>query len=173
MYLDEKLTENDILRQGDILKEIHAVGVLNLNGIIYQHDTKGKVVGWSVNSEPRLSYVMVLSHSCEIDPNNSIKLTSIILAPVRDLSTATKSEKIEELRNSNIITEDTESSYFKYFCIDPHPSHPFEGGGVVDFSKCFSVRKNCYELLVSKKVAQLRPEISDAMALKCALYFKR
>jgi len=43
----------------------------------------------------------------------------------------------------------------------------------LDFSKCFSVRNNWYETLVEKKIAQLKPDIVDALALKCALYYKR
>lgn len=173
MYLQEESVQTDKLRQGDIIKDIHAVGVINLNSVSFISDEQGNKKGWTVLDQPIITYVMVLSHSCEIDPDNAIKLTSIILAPLRDINSATKPEKIEELKSSNIITPEIHRSYFKYFCIDPHPKLPYENGAVVDFSKCFSLRKHCYPLLVKNKVVQLKSEIADSMALKCALYFKR
>ncbi len=174
MYLDNSSFEGGVLRQGDILQDVHAVSAINLNSIQYTNDsTRSKIVSWTLPQEPRFSYVMVLSHSCEIDKANTIKLTSIILSPIRDINSATSPDKIDELKRSNIIETGTEASYLKYFFIAPHPLIPHSEGSVVDFSKCFSARKNCYDFLLSKKILQLKPDIAQKMALKLSLYFYR
>jgi hypothetical protein len=173
MYFEETSVEIDRLRQGDIVKDVHALGVINLNGISYITDEQGNKKGWTVLDLPIFTNVMVLSHSCEIDLTNGIKLTSLILAPLRDINSATRQDKIDELKASNIIKPGITQTYLKYFYIEPHPNIYHENGSVVDFSKCFSVRKNCYDLLVKNKVAQLKTDIANSMALKCALYFSR
>jgi hypothetical protein len=117
--------------------------------------------------------IAVLSHSCEVDRANGVKVTSIIVAPLRDLHTATVPAKIEELKASNVISEGTEASYLKYFYLLPNGKLQHKTGAVVDFSKCFSIRKNAYDYLVSRKVLQLADDARDAFALKLALYFHR
>ena len=72
-------------------------------------------------------------------------MTSIILAPIRDLNSASPEEKVKELIDSNFIDEKSEYSYLKYFYLEPHDSMPYKNGGIVDLAKCFSVRKNSYE----------------------------
>lgn len=62
---------------------------------------------------------------------------------------------------------------FKYFYLAAHEKLEHKGGGVIDFSKCFSVRKNSYDYLLQRKTLQMQPEIAKAMALKLALYFHR
>jgi hypothetical protein len=117
---------------------------------------------------------MVLSHSCEIARDNAIKVTSIILAPVRDVSGATPREKLRELIESNFIDRaQPESRYLKYYYLEPHHKLPFQDGAIVDFSKCFSVRKNSYDFLLARKAVQLLDEARDSMALKLSLYFHR
>jgi len=128
---------------------------------------------WTVNTPPKITHSMVLSHSCEIDLVNKIKLTSIILAPLRDLNKATEKSKIEELINSNYLTPDTTASFLKYFYINPHEILPYSEGAVVDFSKCFSIRKNSYKILVENKCLQLKEDVANKMALKLSLYFYR
>ena len=38
----------------------------------------------------------------------------IILSPLRDVNSATSPDKVEELRNTNLITQDSKYSYLKY-----------------------------------------------------------
>ena len=172
MYLEENIEFNS-LRQGDILSSVHLLGVINLNGIQYLTSAAGEKKGWTIPNAPIYADVIVLSHSCEIASENDIKLTSIILAPIRDIHTATAPEKIDDLKRSNFITSSTEASYLKYFYIEPHDKLQFKDGAIVDFSKPFSVRKNCYDFLLRKKILQLAPEIAEKMVLKLALYFHR
>jgi hypothetical protein len=61
----------------------------------------------------------------------------------------------------------------QYFYLAAHEKLEHKAGGVIDFSKCFSVRKNSYDYLLQRKTLQMRPEIVKAMALKLALYFHR
>ncbi len=172
MYLPEDQIERNILRQGDIISEVHLLGAINLSTINYMvsNDTR---IGWFIPKPPDFRPAIILSHSCEIDPSNDIKLTSIILAPLRDINKATDPQKIEELKQSNIIDESSTYSYLKYFYIEPNPSIPFDDGAVVDFSKCFSVRNKSYNDLLSQKIIQMREEIANKMALKLSLYFYR
>jgi len=117
---------------------------------------------------------MVLSHSCEIDPQNKIKLTSIILAPLRDINTATAPNKIQELIDSNEIDKtEPQASYLKYFYVHPNENLKFDRGAIVDFSKCFSLRRQAYAMLLSNKILQLSDEATSSMALKLALYYYR
>jgi hypothetical protein len=116
---------------------------------------------------------MVLSHSCEISLENKTKLTSIILSPIRDINSATSADKIEELKRTNLIDLSSDRSYLKYFYLEPNDKLQYKTGGVTDFSKCFSVRKNSYDFLVKKKILQIKPEIRNKMSLKLALYFNR
>lgn len=173
MFLEKEDTEFTILRQGDILTDIHILGAININGINYGHNFKDEQVSWQVINKPTITYAMVLSHSCEIDPHNKVKMTSIILAPFRDINSATSPDKIEELITSNLIDDSTEFSYLKYFYVEPHEELQFPKGSVVDFSKCFSVRNNSYKTLVDKKILQLQSDIVAKMTLKLAYYFHR
>jgi hypothetical protein len=177
MYIDNgELTP--ALRQGDIISSVHILGAINLKTVQYTATSDGigksSYQSWQVPKPPEFLDAMVLSHSCEIAIENKVKLTSIILAPVRDIHTATSSERIEELIASNLIDKDEpRASYLKYFYLEPNPGFQFERGAVVDFSKCFSVRKQAYDMLLEKKVAELQKEFRLSMALKLSLYFYR
>lgn len=173
MFLPNSDIEKDALRQGDIISQTHLVGAINLNAITYQIDNNDKKVGWCL-PEPRFGPAMVLSHSCELDRANGVKLTSIILAPLRNVNDATRPEKVEELIASNLIDNDTTHSYLKYFYIEPNPLlSQFPSGSIVDFSKCYSVRKQSYDILLRYKSLQLRQDIVDSIVLKFGLYFYR
>jgi hypothetical protein len=173
MYLEKQETEFSVLRQGDILEGIQILGALNLGAINIGTNFKGEQVSWSLSNKPNFSHVMVLSHSCEIDPQNDIKITSIILAPLRDLNKATPDEKIEEIISSNFIDDSRNYSYLKYFYLEPNDLLPYPNGAIVDYSKCFSVRKNTYKFLLEHKVLQVNKETLNYMSLKLALYFYR
>jgi hypothetical protein len=176
MYLEDHLTEKNNLRQGDLISKIHFLGAINLSSIQYSSSATNpeNYLSWSVASPPKFGDAMVLSHSCEIDKSNGVKVTSIILAPIRDIHSATTAERIEDLIKSNLIDRtNPEASYLKYFYLAPNQKLMFCNGAVVDFSKSFSIRKHSYDLLLKNKVAQLTSEITSSMALKLALYFHR
>jgi hypothetical protein len=173
MYLDNSKFEKDILRQGDIIKNVLLLGAINLNGIQYNIDQQGNKKGWTVSQQPKFSEAIVLSHSCEIDTSNRIKLTSIILAPLRDINKATAKTTIDELKSSNIINSDTKFSFLKYFYIEPNSFLTYPDGAIIDFSKCFSVKKESYNNLLTNKILSLTNEAADCMALKFGLYFYR
>ena len=173
MYLLESNIENTVLRQGDIVSEVQYFGCINVNNILMHLNADGEKESWSFKIAPVFGPAMVISHSCELDPSNGIKITSIILCPLRDINKATSPDKIEELKSTNLINENTETTYLKYFYIQPHSYLPFPDGAIVDFSKCFSLHKSSYENLVSKKILQLNDDIADNMALKFSLYFFR
>jgi len=173
MFLSKDETDYSILRQGDVLKDVHILGAININAITYGHNINNELVSWHLINKPLFTNAMVLSHSCEIDPKNKEKTTSIILGAFRDIDTATSPEKVEELIESNLIDDSSEFSYLKYFYVKPHEELPYPNGSIVDFSKCFSVRNNCYDVLVSNKILQLKPEIVEKMSIKLAYYFHR
>jgi hypothetical protein len=179
MFLDEVLMEKNVLRQGDIVLNTQIFGTINFNSISHHMTRDGRVTAWTVNTPPVIGPAIILSHSCEIDISNGIKVTSIILSPLRDVNTATKPEKVAELIKSNLITRELiengdSRSYLKYFYLDPHPLLPmFDKGCIVDFSKCYSVRNQSYEILVKNKALQMKPDIADLMALKFSIYFHR
>lgn len=180
MYCGDRDFESSTLRQGDILSQVHVLGAINLGSIQYNVQygpgNQQNTVGFMVPRQARTPInadVMVLSHSCEIAKENGVKLTSIILAPIRDINGATEPGKIQELIDTNIVEDATEASYLKYFYVPPNDKLENKSGAIVDFSKCFSVRKNSYEHLLSKKILQLAPPFPDRMAKKLALYFYR
>jgi hypothetical protein len=176
MFLDDDKIERGVLRQGDVITQIHVFGAITNNNILYlsQQGKPEEIKGWTVHGAPKICDAMVLSHSCEIDPGNAVKLTSIILAPIRDINSAAQKDKIQEVIDSNLIHRDKqEASYLKYFYIPPHPSLQYSSGAIVDFSKCFSLRKNSYDDLVSRKILQLTEEVRINMSLKLSLYFHR
>ncbi len=176
MFLSEETIEKDSLRQGDIITNIHLLGAINLNNIHYSSPAGNphELASWNVPNKPNIGDTMVVSHSCEIALENKLKVTSIILAPLRDIHKASAKDKIEELISSNFIDKKSPSaSYLKYFYINPNPALDYTEGAVVDFSKIFSVRNKAYERLLENKVAQLTGDASSSMSLKLALYFHR
>jgi len=176
MFLSTDNTNYDSLFQGDIINDIHILGAINLNSIQYSavYNQTENYQSWHVLSEPKFGHVMVLSHSCEVSLENDIKVTSIILAPLRDVNQATDPRKIKELIQSNLIDKaNPKASYLKYFYIEPHSDLPFTSGSVVDFSKCFSVRRQSYEYLRKNKVLQIKDTTRNSLSLKLALYFHR
>ena len=100
-------------------------------------------------------------------------MTSIVLAPIRDVNSATSPDKVEELIETNFISDTTEQTYLKYFYIEPHDELAFPKGGVVDFSKCFSIRKQSYGDLLKSKTIQLELPVVSHLSRKLALYFHR
>ena len=174
MYRPVEEFETGALRQGDLIGDVHILGAINPGGIQYIGGAKAEnSTGWFINNPPFCGEAVILSHSCEIAPENQIKITGIILAPIRDVESATEAEKVQELIDSNLIEETTQASYLKYFYLEPHEKLPHRRGSVVDFSKCFSVRKNYYESLLKRKKLQLQLNIAQSLALKLALYFHR
>lgn len=165
--------EAGALRQGDIVDNVLITACINPNSVQMLTGTAGNQSAWQVSARPRFADAMVLSHSCEIAAENKIKLTSIILAPIRDVNKATDESKIQEVIESNIITERTTASYLKYFYLEPNSSMNPNNGAIVDFSKCFSLRNNYLAELVKRKKIQLQTEIASAMALKLGAYFYR
>lgn len=176
MYIlpTDKYFIKDSLRQGDILKNIFHFGVLNRNNISFLYNSTSNPTAWQFNNPPEEGPVIVLSHSCELDKiNNGLKVTSIIVAPIRDLNKATKFEKLEELKKTNKLSEDSAQSFLKYFYLEKLEDLSHKDGSVVDFSKPFSYRKNSYEYLLENKIAQLEDEMVAAFSLKLSLYFYR
>jgi len=142
MYVKSEEIEKHALRQGDVISHVHILGAINLTGIHYTKNFEDQLTGWSVPAMPMFADAMVISHSCEIAPENDVKITSIILAPLRDINSATPKEKVNELISSNVLREGTQASYLKYFYLEPNDRLEFKNGAIVDFSKCFSIRKN-------------------------------
>ena len=106
MYLAGDQAEKDVLRQGDVVSGNHILGAISLEAISYLEKDDAKI-GWCVQAKPVFGPVVVLSDSCEIDPGNDVKVTSIILAPARDVSKATEQGKIDELRASRLASSST------------------------------------------------------------------
>ena len=175
MYLPDADVDRTSLWQGDVIRDVQLVAAINLRGITHNTPVGGsEATSWTVSGKPLVGDAMVLSHSCELDRANSVKVTSIILAPLRDINTATAPDKVEHLKSTNLLSVDGQKeSFLKYFVVEPTEHLFFTAGAVVDFSKCFSIRNQCYDFLLARKVLQLRPDIRDAMALKLALFFHR
>jgi hypothetical protein len=166
-------TETGVLRQGDIIKNTQILGAINLRNITFINNYKNETEGWQYKAKPVFNYAIVLSHSCELDPSNGIKLTSIILAPLRDVDTATEKTKIKDLVDSNILVPGRKYSYLKYFFLEPHPNISFPGGCVVDFSKIYSLKKESYGSILENKIIQLEESTVENIILKYSAYFYR
>ncbi len=176
MFVAPGAIDGSSLWQGDIIRGVQILGAINLNSIQFLTPGvgQGDPAGWTLPAKPVIGDAMVLSHSCELDRANGVKVTGIILAPLRDLSTATAPEKIEALISSNLVDQTSpEASFFKYFYLEPNAELTYQTGAVVDFSKCFSVRKQSYEHLLQNKILELTPAVRFSMSLKIALYFHR
>jgi hypothetical protein len=176
MYLHDEQIEHGTLRQGDIISQLHLLGAININNIYYSSPAVNpeEYLSWSVPTTPKIGDAMVLSHSCEVAVENKIKVTSIILAPLRDIHKATAPEQVQELIDSNLIDKTKpQASFLKYFYVEPNPKLKYDSGAVVDFSKLFSVRNQAYNTLLEKKIVQLSNDAIESMALKLALYFHR
>jgi hypothetical protein len=171
MYKNE--IESKVLRQGDIIENTQMLGAINLKSITFIKDYNNEPEGWQCKAKPIFGYAAVLSHSCELDPSNGIKLTSIILAPLRDVDRATEKGKIEDLKNSNLLRPGNKYSYLKYFFLEPHPAIKFSHGCVIDFSKTYSLKKESYNDILAHKIIQLEDPIVDDVMLKYSAYFYR
>lgn len=175
MYLDEADKEDE-LRQGDVVSNVHLLGAIQVGGIQISSNQEGKPMGWIVPAEPKYGHAMVLSHNCEIDTGNVHKVTSCILAPIRDVEKASDKDKIQTLIESNLLDKNKhEGSFLKYFYLNPHDDFEgvFQKGAIVDFSKCFSVHKKYLPVLADKKILQLSAEVANQMALKMAVFIYR
>ncbi len=164
------------LLQGDIIADVHLLGALAYQEILLGTPSAGNAEpqAWTIPKGPIRGDAMVLSHSCEIATDNSVKVTSIILAPLRDVSTATKPDRLAELIESNLIASTAaKASYLKYFFVEANPALSYPKGAVVDFSKLFSVRKTSYDYLLERKCLELSDDVRLEMSLKLALYFHR
>ena len=175
MYLDNVNNEQGVLRQGDVLRDVPILGAVDFKSVLYNEDGTPRGV---VFEQPLKTDVAVLSHSCEIDPANGVKVTSIILAPLRDVHKATRPDKVQEIIDSNLINTDDAArggtfSYLKYFYLEPHPLLAHKDGALVDFSKCFSVRNKSYQYLLDRKIIQLTNESRRFFNTKLGLYFSR
>jgi hypothetical protein len=173
MYKNEADFEKEVLRQGDIIGNTQIFGAINLKSITFINNYKHDPEGWQCKAKPIFSYAIILSHSCELDPANGIKLTSIILAPLRNIDTATEESKLDELKNSNILRPGQTYSYLKYFFLEPHPKINFPNGSVIDFSKIYSLKKDSYSEIVSHKLIQLQESAVEDIVLKYSAYFYR
>lgn len=174
MYLPDERIEKSVLRQGDILSGTLILSATNLNAVNFIVDSEGKRLGWTVLNEPQFGAAMVISHSCEIDPGNVGKIQTIILARLAKLSSTVPPDRVESLKQSNNLTTDSTSGFLRYFWLEPDSRMPeFPDGAVVDFSRCFSVRQQSYDLLLGKKRIQLEEETVNALSFKLSLYFYR
>jgi hypothetical protein len=176
MFLGDEQIERGTLRQGDIISQVHLLGAINLSSLLYSSHAGSptEYSSWSIPAAPKFGDTMVLSHSCEIALENKVKVTSIILAPLRDVHKATDLERVHELIGSNLIDQSNpEASFMKYFYVTPNKKLQYCDGAVVDFSKLFSVRNKSYDALLENKVAQLSETAIVSMALKLSLYFYR
>ena len=172
-YLAQGELDRESLCQGDVIRDVHLLGAICYRDLSSPTNVVGEEVNhWTVSKKLVNGPAVVLSHSCEVAKENGVKLTSIILAPLRDVNTATDRRKVEELIRSNKLQEG-EFSYLKYFYLPASPLLDFSGGGVVDFSKLFSVRKTSYDFLLQRKILQLDEESRQDMAIKLAVYFYR
>ena len=176
MFLSEDHISHDTLMQGDVVNDIQLLGALNIHTIRYSTSVAdpNDISAWTVQAPPKKGPAMVLSHSCEIDRSNMVKVTSIILAPLRDVSSATSPDKIAELKDTNLIDEsEPRASFLKYFYVEPNGLLPFTAGAIVDFSKCFSARNKSYDFLLENKILEIEDKFRKSMALKLGLYFHR
>lgn len=176
VFVSHGQMDTSSLLQGDIIIDVHLLGALTYQEILLGTPSAGNAEpqAWTIPKSPIRGDAMVLSHSCEIATENGVKVTSIILAPLRDVSTATKPDRLAELIESNLIaTSGAKASYLKYFYVEPNPSLSYPKGAVVDFSKLFSVRKTSYAYLLERKRLELSDEVRMEMSLKLALYFHR
>lgn len=175
MFLSKEESDFTSLRQGDILKDIVLFGAINRNNVLYmaQPGTDSNDF-WMYKERPENGYVMVLSHCCELDRTNGMKVTSIIVAPLRDINKASRPEKVQEIINTNIIDRESPTkSFLKYFFLNPDTSIPHINGSVVDFSKVFSFKNNSYDYLLENKILQLNDEYREHMSFKLGLFFYR
>jgi hypothetical protein len=173
MYKDETAMEKKALRQGDIIENTQLFGAINLKSIIFLNNSKNEPEGWQCKAKPIFGYAIVLSHSCEIDKANGVKFTSIVLAPLRDVDKATEKSKLDDLKESNILSEGIEYSYLKYFFLEPHPKMNFQNGCIIDFSKTYSLKKDSYNDILGHKIIQLEESAIEHILLKYSAFFYR
>lgn len=175
MFLVKGESDFTSLRQGDILKDIFFLGAINRNNILYaaQPGTDSNDF-WMYKERPESGYVMVLSHCCELDRTNGMKVTSVIVAPLRDINKASRPDKVQEIIDTNIIDKNLPTkSYLKYFYLNANASISEFNGSVVDFSKVFSFKNNSYSYLLDNKILQLKDEYREHMSFKLGLFFYR
>ncbi len=181
MFEPAERLDKSSLYQGDVIRNVPAFGAINLKNCMLHSSLLGGdspgdsgAIDVTITKSIRRCDVVVLSHSCEIAQENGEKVTSIIVAPLRDLSTATKPDKIQELIDSNDVDPASGKgfSYLKYYhliCKDCQ----FPAGAIVDFNKVFSFHKSVHVELLKNKSAQMTEAARNKFALKLAVYFYR
>lgn len=170
------------LFQGDVIRSVPSFGAINLKNCTLHCSILGEEtaiaasspIDVTISKSVRRCDVVILSHSCEIALENGEKVTSIIVAPIRDVNTATKADKLQELIESNDVdmAEKRGFSYLKYYYMKCGACQ-FPAGAVVDFNKVFSFHKSVYGELLKNKVAQMTAVGREKFSLKLALYYYR
>jgi hypothetical protein len=168
MFADTEQSNFGALLQGDIVANVPLLGAIDASSVVGIPATSA----WAAGGKLELGFAAVLSHSCEISTANGIKVTSCILAPLRDVSSATPPDKLQLLIDSNDVKAE-QPTFLKYFYQPSHPQIGHHKGSVVDFSKLFSVRKTNLEFLLSKKILQVTDVGREQLSRKLALYFFR
>lgn len=167
MFLPDSEMDRDVLLQGDIIKNIPLLAVLEIDKVIEVGQS------WGYANPLKYSFCAVVSHSCEIAEENGVKVTSCILAPVRGADGATTDAMFEDLKRGNELVSGS-GNYLKYFYLEPNGALPaFARGSIVDFSKIFSLRKTSIPQLIQNKILQMSSEAALQLARKSAYYFYR
>lgn len=166
MFVPDADADFTALLQGDVIKDVPLVGTLELDKV-----TSIGASSWAYPSQLKLGFCAVLSHSCEIARENNEKVTSCILAPIRNADGATKSDLFAILERNEVKAN--EPTFLKYFYIPPNEKLTNTNGVLVDFTKIFSVRKTSIQFLVDRKVLQMADEDRRVFAMKLAFYFYR
>ena len=166
MFVPDVEADFNALLQGDVVADVPVVATLELDKI--------SLIGpqaWAHAAPLKNMHCVVLSHSCEIAPENGEKVTSCILAPLRKADGATTPELTSVLQQ-NALGPGTKT-FFKYFYIPPIEKLPNANGSVVDFSKLFSLRKTAIGVLTERKILEMTQDGRRLLGRKLGAYFFR
>ncbi len=176
MFLAEVEIDKTSLRQGDIVLSLPIPPKFKLDDMAEARDLNGESLGYQmlVRSTLKSAPAMILSHCCEIDRENNGKVQGLTLAPIlrpKDGGARTPEKFLAALAGNDLHSGAPTAS--KFFAVEGSELFGFPEGGLVDFTRAFSVNVDWYEALLKKKVIQLNESTRRQLGLKVGHFFYR
>ena len=174
------------LMQGDILRDFPALDAVPRTRIHSVLPVARDNTAPSPNAEalylsalPLLRRVAVVSHSCELQPENEAKVVSVLLAPIRDASRAVKPAQRAQLKDGNELRPasagaEAQATFGKFFYLPPHADVTEDAeGAVIEFSRTFSLGRDAIEWAIQQRVLRLTNKARTLLGYKLAAFFYR
>lgn len=161
---------DDALRQGDIIKNVPYIKPVSPHALAVRPLPQKPKEPLSIVIETAYTSAVVLSYCCELSETNSPgKISSIILAPLREIIEVINNTQLDALKQGNKLAADTKT-FAKLFYMEPG-ANVIES--VADFSHIYTLSRGYLQTLKQNKIAQMDDTTRSLLSEKISYYFLR